>query len=267
MVSEMVKRKYLYIALFVGMLLTSHLSLFVFTVQESSTSTNTNIKQWTNGKLKKNSWVKYKQINFIQDEPHQGGGNFIFWIVEENSSSLIVLVSSKAYYPGGFEAVLENIFVYGLEEWMVFPFTVHIPKAKAICRHNEKVTLLNDEKRWDTRSFKYKFNQNGTKIVYEWILDEDTHIAEKIKVTSKRPNKPNRGFIMNYKKSSFFVGDEVKILVNTVGLVALVIGPAILLSFLYLLKGSQTVKQQKEYLQSEEYRERFLKEYKENEGK
>lgn len=249
------------------MVLISHFTLFIFTTQEKSTSTNTNIKQWTNGKLKKNSWIKYKQSNFILDQPHQGGGKSYFWIVEENSSSLIVVVSSKASYPGGFDAVLENIIVYNLEEWMVFPFTVHIPKAKKIFQQNKNASLLKDEKRWDTRFFKYKFNQNGTEIIYEWILDEDTHIAEKIKVTSKRPNKPRRGFIMTYKKSSFFVGDEVKTLVTTTGLVSLVIGPAVLLSFLYLQRETKTVEQQKEYLESEEYRERFMKRYNEKGGK
>lgn len=245
------------------MILISHCTLWVFTTQENSPSTNTNIKQWTNGKLRKNSWVKYKQSNFIQDEPFQGGGELYFWIVEENSSSFIVLVSRKASFTVGFDAVLENILVYNLEEWMIFPFTVHIPKAKKVFRQNENADLLKDEKKWDTRFFKYKFNQNGTEIVYEWILDEDTHIAEKLKVTSKKPNKPNKGFIMTYKESSFFVGDEVKILLKTVGIAAIVIGPVILVSFLYILKNPKTVEKEKKYLQSEEYREKFMKQYNE----
>lgn len=216
---------------------------------------------WTHDSLQENTWIQYDKQPFVVDDPMQKIEDVKYWIIESNRTTLIA-VASKASGAGPFGqgASIEDFFVYTANEtWFAFPFTIHIPKALKIFAQNESFTCLTHEKGFDTIHFKFKVSFPHKILVQEWFLDEDTHLAKQIKIQNYYPNssQPSRGYIMEATDSSIFLGNEVQFTANMMGFLSLIVGPILLAALLYK-RQSRTLQQEKQRLESEEYRKQYL---------
>lgn len=259
-----IKKKVLYVIGFIFIIGVSFTLLFKVSQPSSYQYSENELVNWTNGTLKANNWVSYDKRPFVSQDPFQKEENIVFWVLNSNSSHVIVAQSVGTTTHEGLPArEITDLFIYDSQDWIIFPFTIMIPTAVQAIKENQHMTVVRNEKRWDTVYFRFKHcTENKTKS-YTWVLDEDTHIAEKIKITTTYPTKPTKGFIMEVKESSFFIGDELLLTLSYLGIVSPIIGIIMGIYLLYQKRTAKTVEKEKQHLQSEEYRQQFMEQYNE----
>lgn len=263
-----IKKKYIYGLGFIFIIGVSFTLLFLTSKPSSYQYSKNEFINWTNGKLRKNNWVSYDKRAFVSHDPFQKEENIVFWVINSNSSHLMVAQSIGTTTHEGLPArEISDLFIYGSQDWILFPFTIMIPKAIKAINENEHMTVLVNEKRWDTVYFKFKNRTENKTKIYTWVLDEDTHVAEKIKVTTTYPTKPKRGYIMEMKESSFFIGDEVILILSYLGILSPIVGIIMGIYLLYQKRKTKTVEKERQHLQSEEYRQQFMEQYEKDKSK
>lgn len=265
-----ITKKFFYALLLLVIILFSNVIFFLLSQPRTPNHSNNEIVNWTKGSLREDMWVSYDKTSFVGNDPFPTDKNILYWVVEANSTTFLVAESRKTVTHEGLPArEIENFFIYTQNEWLIFPFTIQLPELKEFYRENSTMQDLEVVKRWDSFHIKYKMVQEEKTKSYRWILDEDTRIAEKIKVTIFSPDKPKKGFIMEYKESSFFVGDEHHIILSYLGFIGLFVGCIQVAYIIYTYKAptQNIVQKEKETLQSEEYKDHYMKQYTEKEEK
>lgn len=260
-----IQKKYLYAIAIVSIIGIANVILWKMAKTGREGKVGNEIERWVNGSLRPGHWVEYDKLPFVENDPLQTREGLKFWVYKSNSTCIMVFESQETTSgPWGLPASeIKDFLVYNTtKDWLIYPFTVYVPKAEDILKENNKGEVLKNEKGWDTLHFKFKMQENDVAIIHEWILDEDTHIAEKIKVTRKYPDRPTTSFIMELKKSSFFVGDELLFLVTTLGHSSLIVGPIIGVTLLYRT-DSISIEEEKKRIQSVKYRKQYIKSYEE----
>ncbi len=227
------------------------------------------IEAWTRGYLTEGTYVKVDVLTIIGTTPKIPLKNIYHWVIDSNSTTIVAVVSSLVPGPFGAPAsVVRDLKFFTEEEFYIFPFTIRIPEAQAyfeaLNSNNKNGTewiVVKDEKGWDTRRFTFKKTINGTTRMTEtWVLDADTHLARQIKITLNKTTDVKR--IITIKESSTGVKgvDELSLLASSAGYLSLIVGPAAIVGILYKRKG-HPVQSEKERLESEEYKEDYIKKY------
>ncbi|NIQ07282.1 MAG: hypothetical protein GWO20_16600 [Candidatus Korarchaeota archaeon] len=225
------------------------------------------ITTWTNGYLTNDTYLKCDIQRFVGENARPPQKDIYFWIINADSSSLVALKSKVSPGPRGssFSQVLD-VILYKESNWNIFPFTINIPKAKPFFEQNYSWTLLMEKEGWDTYYIKFQRETGGREHVFEWYLDRDTHLTEKIRVIHHNPDTSDTKMILKVKGSSVGIvdDDETKLIGLFCSYSALFLLPFSFIVALYKNIELNPVQSEKKRVQSREYKKDYMKKYKEN---
>ncbi|NIQ06374.1 MAG: hypothetical protein GWO20_11820 [Candidatus Korarchaeota archaeon] len=224
------------------------------------------IEIWTRGQLHAGFYFK---VDIFSSEKRTLK-NVIFWIVQSNSSEVISVSIVSQNVASALLPVhvtqLMGYSVYPTEEYYIFPYTIHIPKAKEYFKTSKggevEWKILKDNKAWDTRTFKFARIANGsTTRIETWVLDRDTHLAKQIHIESLGERRQTTTIQVKEHSGGLKNMDELKM----ISLGALFLSPFVGAVVLWIISGnvyqeesSNRIQQEKDRLESEGYREQYL---------
>lgn len=225
------------------------------------------ITTWTNGYLTNDTYLKCDIQSFVGENSRPPRTDIYFWIIHANSSSLTALKTKVAPGPRGISLPqVLDVRIYNESSWNIFPFSIHIPKAKLFFEQNRSWTLLKEKKLWDSYYIKFYRDNGGRKQIFEWYLDKDTHLTDKIQILRRNPNTSNTRTVLKVKESSVGIVDdnEIKVIGLFCTYSALLLLPFSLVVALYKNVEVNPTQKEKERIESREYRQKYFRKHKEN---